>query len=142
VNTKSNKSWQNMILLIIAALIVINFWDFSIKQVYPYNPPRIAADPYVAPVDCHVKKYKPGDKISESCADEKYIFLDYRRYGLHRFGRFNNMNGRKFGNYFRVGNDIVVIGYNSIDGSHVRNVERDVFIVNSVESDGIGQGKK
>jgi hypothetical protein len=142
MKNRSIKSWQNIIYFTIAVLIIINLWDFSLKQAYPYNPPRFDAKPYIAPEGCEVKKYKPDDSISETCADEKYIFLDDFRYGLKRFGRYSNHNGRKFGSYFRVGSDLVHIRYNSTDGAYVDNIERDVFIVNTAKSDAItGDGK-
>ncbi len=139
---KSEVSKQNIFFYLLIAIMIIFLWEFSFKQVYPYNPPRIIAEAYIPPEGCDVRKYKPGDKISESCADEKYIFLDYWRYGLNRFGRYHNKNGRKFGNYFRIGNDLLVIGYNSSDGAYINNVERDVFIVNSTNSDSIPENRK
>lgn len=84
----------------------------------PYTHPHFSADPYIAPQGCAVRSYELFDEIAESCADGRYLFAAWRKYGLRSPG--------KGGTYYRVGNDLIGINCNYGKCS-VRGTEPKVF---------------
>jgi hypothetical protein len=99
------------------------------RRKFPYRHPEITAASYIAPKGCAVREYKFGEPIAESCADGRYLFEDYQKYGLRAPGRRKTMNGRKCGAYYRIGSDLVAITCIGRRAFYARDTEKNVFIV-------------
>jgi hypothetical protein len=94
----------------------------------PHVHPRFFAAPYVAPMGCFAKDYREGDTISITCADNKYLFDNWEKYGLEWPGRLGVESGHKFGTYYRVGNDLIGMQCGFGD-CNAKAIERNVFTV-------------
>jgi Ni/Co efflux regulator RcnB len=124
----SKKKWRTGLwtfaiaftILIVGAYLNDNFQR-------PYVHPQFYADPYFLPKGCEAKTYFSSDKISIRCADERYVFKDWKKYGLIIPGRSRLITGRTVTNYYRVGSQLILIRCQH-ENCIVGVVERDVFI--------------
>ncbi len=126
----SKKKISKWLAISIFTIFILNLLNGEIqKRKYPYRHPELFSSQYINIEGCEVKSYKFGERISESCADQRYIFEDYRKYGLPSPGRSKVMNGRKCGAYYRIGNDLVAITCIEQNSFYARDTEKSVFVV-------------
>jgi hypothetical protein len=132
--TKRPISWRSGVIVFLVIFMPIGYFNwYSNSLVKPYHHPRFLSGPYHAPLGCIVKKYEVHDYISRSCYNEKYAFYHWKDYGLEWFGRFGQGSGPwspgpTFGNYYRVGNDLLGIQCGLSKRCYITGVERDVYI--------------
>ena len=85
--------------------------------------PHIVAPAYAWPAGCTNKAYRLGDSISRARAKPVYIFRDWKAYGLpYTMGSPD---------YYRIGNDAVLIQCGFFKNCQVRSVTEDAFYQNS-----------
>jgi hypothetical protein len=131
------RKWRSGIyafLFVFTLLMVGNYLTDSFKN--PYVHPQFVAEPYEAPKGCEVREYWYRNEISIFCADERYIFNDWKKYGLPYPGRWGPREGRQLRTYYRVGNHLISI-YCLGKICKVNNLEKNVFIVGNQSKKGL-----
>ena len=116
------------ILILIAILSsVIAFMLFGARP-QTYTHPHFVTESYIPPVGCESRSYRLYDHIAQECADRRYIFDDWRKYGLETPGRMDFRDGRWTGTYYRIGPDLIGIScIYKLGFCEVLGVERNVF---------------
>lgn len=131
---KSKSIWYGFITFFAVSIPLLCLNQYQTYLMKPYRHPTLLSAPYNWPSGCLIKNYNIHDNISYSCRNEKYAFYNWKNYGLRWFGRFGQSNGPlspgpTWGNYYRVGNDLLGIQCSGLEHCYITGVERNVYIV-------------